>query len=228
MSGKVNTVGVVADSSQVAVFDEEIAAVLVKENAWDNEEDFFYDSDAYRIVWEKPRSLADARRFVEQRLPGLFARYGGQEHIDDLTVVHLLNAAGDLVSAYQRPGSVVGASSLWSDSPSEVSLGAAAKSVDQQVTFGYYIDLDERGDFVADVRNAEGKTVYEIRAGDSLDEDESSIFDDGYMRDKHDVSGLTEYLRSLGVIPQDARVLPMQEFEQRLEARADAEAPAPT
>ncbi|AYK20520.1 hypothetical protein [Aeromonas veronii] len=27
------------------------------------------------------------------------------------------------------------------------------------------------------------------------------------MRDKHDLSGLTEHLRSLGVIPQDAEVL---------------------
>lgn len=84
--------------------------------------------------------------------------------------------------------------------------------------FGYYIDLDERGDFVADVRNAEGKTVFEIRAGNSLNQDESSIFEDGFMRDKDDVSGLTDYLRSLGVIPQEARVLPMMEFEQRLEA----------
>jgi len=31
--------------------------------------------------------------------------------------------------------------------------------------FGYQIDLDERGDFVADVRNAEGKTVFEIPEG---------------------------------------------------------------
>ncbi len=93
--------------------------------------------------------------------------------------------------------------------------------------FGYYIDLDERGDFVADVRNTEGKTVFEIRAGNSLHEDESSIFEDGFMRDKNDVSGLTEYLRSMEVIPRDAQVLPMQEFEQRLDAADPADDLAP-
>ena len=33
--------------------------------------------------------------------------------------------------------------------------------------------------------------------------------------------GLTEHLRSLGVIPQDAEVLTASEFEQRLEAPED-------
>lgn len=89
--------------------------------------------------------------------------------------------------------------------------------------FGYYIDLDERGDFVADVRNTEGKTVFEIRAGNSLGEDESSIFEDGFMRDKNDVSGLTDYLRSMEVISADARVLSMSEFERRLEESIDDE-----
>lgn len=87
--------------------------------------------------------------------------------------------------------------------------------------YGYYINLDERGDFYADVRDADGQTVFEIRAGASLDEDESSIFEDGFMRDKDDLAGLTEHLRSLGVIPQDAKVLSASEFEQRLEASDD-------
>ncbi|WP_240533969.1 hypothetical protein [Aeromonas veronii] len=34
--------------------------------------------------------------------------------------------------------------------------------------YGYYINLDERGDFYADVRDADGSTVFEIRAGESL------------------------------------------------------------
>jgi hypothetical protein len=29
-------------------------------------------------------------------------------------------------------------------------------------TFKYYVNLDERGEFYADVRNEQGKTVYEI------------------------------------------------------------------
>lgn len=89
--------------------------------------------------------------------------------------------------------------------------------------FGYYINLDERGDFYADVRDAAGKTIFEVRAGSSLGEDESSIFDDGFMRNKDDVDGLTEYLQSLSIIPVDARVLPMTEFETALEERATLE-----
>lgn len=87
--------------------------------------------------------------------------------------------------------------------------------------YGYYINLDERGDFNADVRNTDGETVFEIRAGRSLDEDESSIFEDGFMQHKEDLSGLTEYLRSLGVIAQEATVLTESEFEQRLDVLDD-------
>lgn len=92
--------------------------------------------------------------------------------------------------------------------------------------YGYYINTDERGDFYADVRNADGQTVFEIRAGDSLGEDESSIFEDGFMRNKDDLPGLTDYLRSLGVIPQDAEVLSSSDFEQRLESTGDENEPA--
>lgn len=87
--------------------------------------------------------------------------------------------------------------------------------------FGYYINLDERGDFNADVRNENGKTVFEIQAGASLGEDETSIFEDGFMRHKEDVAGLESYLKDLGVIPGDARVLPMVEFEQAMEDRLE-------
>lgn len=87
--------------------------------------------------------------------------------------------------------------------------------------YGYYINLDERGDFYADVRDSDGQTVFEIRAGNSLLEDVSSIFEDGFMRDKNDLAGLTEYLRELGVIQQDAQVLAMTDFEQRMDALTD-------
>lgn len=89
--------------------------------------------------------------------------------------------------------------------------------------YGYYINLDERGDFYADVRNVDGQTVFEIHAGASLGEDESSIFEDGFMRTKDDLSGLTEHLRNLGVIPQDAEVRSASEFERRIEASEDDE-----
>lgn len=91
--------------------------------------------------------------------------------------------------------------------------------------FGYYINQDERGCFEADVRNEAGNTVFDIAAGDSLSEDESSIFEDGFMRDKHDIRGLEEHMKSLGLIPSDGQLMPMKEFEDELENR-QAETPS--
>jgi len=59
-------------------------------------------------------------------------------------------------------------------------------------TFEYYIDLDERGEFRADVRNFKGDTVFEIEGGE--------IFEDGFMRNKNDTHGLREHLISLGIM----------------------------
>ena len=64
----------------------------------------------------------------------------------------------------------------------------------------YHINLDERGSFYADVRNSQGNTVFEIKAGDELGEDETSIFEDGFMKHKQDLNGLAHYLVDLGVI----------------------------
>jgi hypothetical protein len=67
--------------------------------------------------------------------------------------------------------------------------------------FLYHVNLDERGGYYADVRDPDGLTIFEIKAGDLLDEGESSIFEDGFMRHGKDMDGLTDYLRQLGVIP---------------------------
>lgn len=91
-------------------------------------------------------------------------------------------------------------------------------SLSTAALFGYFVDLDERGSFFADVRNSQGQTVFEVRAGDSLGEDESSLIDDGFMRGNRDLDGLSSYLRDMGVIPAGASVMSMQEFENALEA----------
>lgn len=54
----------------------------------------------------------------------------------------------------------------------------------QRVVNGYYINIDEREDFNADVRAAESQTVFDIRAGGGLvgEDDESSIFEGGFQR----------------------------------------------
>ncbi len=65
--------------------------------------------------------------------------------------------------------------------------------------YRYWINLDERGEFCADVRNPQGDTVFEIHGFD--------IFEDGFMKNKHDVNGLEEYLRDLGIITGENSIL---------------------
>ena len=65
------------------------------------------------------------------------------------------------------------------------------------------IDLDERGSFLAHVENKNGKAVFNIKAGNELKEDESSIFEDGWMKHKEDIDGLEKYLKQLRIIRQD-------------------------
>jgi len=59
-------------------------------------------------------------------------------------------------------------------------------------TFTYYINLDERGEFYADVRDERDQTIFEIK--------DVEIFEDGWMRNKHDLHGLKNYLVDLGVM----------------------------
>lgn len=57
--------------------------------------------------------------------------------------------------------------------------------------FEYYVNLNERGSFYADVR-LEGETVFEIEGFD--------IFYEDWMRHTKDTEGLQEYLVSLGIM----------------------------
>jgi hypothetical protein len=65
--------------------------------------------------------------------------------------------------------------------------------------YEYFINLDERGEFRADVRNEEGRSVYEIA--------EYGIFEDGFMSDRHDLDGLKKHLVSLGIMEEDCDLI---------------------
>lgn len=80
--------------------------------------------------------------------------------------------------------------------------------------FGYFIDIDERGSFRADVRDETGKTVFEVLAGNELGEDESSLVDDGFMSHTSDIDGLQTYLQSMGVMSSSDTLLSMADFEK--------------
>ena len=73
--------------------------------------------------------------------------------------------------------------------------------------YKYFINLNERGSFYADVRDEKGKTVYEVRGGNELPEDETSLVEDGYMKNFTDAYGLQEYLKEIGVIKENAVII---------------------
>lgn len=65
----------------------------------------------------------------------------------------------------------------------------------------YHINLDERGMFYADVRRNE-ETIFEIKIDNTWGH-QDCIFDDGYMKNKKDISGLQHYLFNLGIIKEN-------------------------
>lgn len=69
--------------------------------------------------------------------------------------------------------------------------------------YKYYVNMDERGDFSADVRNDKGETVFEIADVDHLWE----LIDAGYMAGKRDLEGLSEYLYGTGVLTEHDRLV---------------------
>ena len=69
-------------------------------------------------------------------------------------------------------------------------------------TFEYFINLDERGSFNADVRTETGKTVYEIANVEEL----TDVIETGYMKNSKDLKGLKEYLVLLGIMEGDDKL----------------------
>jgi hypothetical protein len=104
---------------------------------------------------------------------------------------------------------IITQSSLDADSPA---LARFAQEFAEPATYMYHINLDERGTFYADVRNSSGKTVFEIKIDDSTDPnydhgDGGNIFTDGFMKHKHDMDGLRQYLIHLGVMSPKTRLV---------------------
>lgn len=64
--------------------------------------------------------------------------------------------------------------------------------------YEYYVNLNERGRFYADVRNPAGQTVWEL----SVEEDSLEDTMDGLYPLEHpqDVEGLLEHLKETGIL----------------------------
>lgn len=71
--------------------------------------------------------------------------------------------------------------------------------LNSSVEYDYVINLDERGEFYADVREPDnGASIYFVRS--DFETGEIEQVSDGFMKHKKDVAGLQLYLRSLGFI----------------------------
>ncbi len=92
-------------------------------------------------------------------------------------------------------------------------------------TYGYSINLNERGLFSADVVEDDGHVLYEVKS-DPDDWDTIHEVEDGWMRHAQDVVGLTAYLVHLGVIARGSRIVALPEAERLWKRNpADAERP---
>ena len=93
-------------------------------------------------------------------------------------------------------------------------IGKDKSKLFEPATYAYHINLNERGSFYADVRNTSGKTVFTIKAGNELGPDETSIFEDGFMKHIHDMDGLKQHLVSLGIMKPDQTLTDMDPNER--------------
>ena len=93
---------------------------------------------------------------------------------------------------YSPHGTKYEGSAAWEQEQKRKSLGQQAQLIIN--TYFYHINLDERGEFYADVRKNDKETVFEIKGFD--------IFEDGFMKNSEDMVGLKEYLISLGIMDE--------------------------
>lgn len=99
--------------------------------------------------------------------------------------------------------------------------------LNQTQIYGYFINLDERGEFHADIRDQDDNTMMEVTNRASGDEDcegEIWLVEAGYMRHGRDIAGLEAYAKQMKIIPDDGQLLTSDEFTERLEERESAPA----
>lgn len=107
----------------------------------------------------------------------------------------------------------------WDEDP--LRLRELYRQFDTRRIYGWVIDLNERGYFRAHVEDAGGTVVFDCNNEDRDDEGNVEFGElwltvDGFMRHVEDTTGLTDYLRSLGVIAELDSVWPEHRFLERI------------
>ncbi|MBC7198327.1 MAG: hypothetical protein H5U32_03660 [Pseudomonas balearica] len=93
-------------------------------------------------------------------------------------------------------------------------------------TFGYYINLDERGSFDADLRDMDDKSLMTVSNEEqdgegNVVQGEIGLVEAGYMKHGRDIDGLASYAIQMGIIPAGSVVLNSRDFEAAQEELFD-------
>lgn len=91
------------------------------------------------------------------------------------------------------------------------------------VPFLFVVDMDERGEYKAHVEDMDGNEVFDFG---SDDDGEVSMFEDGFMKNASDMSGLTKYLRQHKMVPDHAVIYDKQSAFDRAVQTAENQAQA--
>jgi hypothetical protein len=69
------------------------------------------------------------------------------------------------------------------------------------MVYEYYINLDERGEFYADVRDPNGETIWVINT-----ELAQELNEDGFLQDPRHAGDVGLYLKDIGILPDMAEL----------------------
>ena len=176
-----------------------IVQKILKENFFSDEED---DDNDFTSKWndfDADETMGDAKKAAQKDIEKSgqkFEEPGTSKFEKDLDINEML---ADLEKAKQgKSGANLKAIQKQIDHLKRFGGGSLSESSHEQDNYvgklyTYHINLDERGEFFADVRNDEtGKTIFEIKGYE--------IFQDGFMKNKGDIAGLKGYLVSLNLL----------------------------
>ncbi len=91
---------------------------------------------------------------------------------------------------------------------------AKGGGVEKNTDFYLVVNLDERGEYSADVRNPKDEVVYSIEDSEQM----NSLIQDGFLKYKadEDLNRLTKYLMDLGIIPNNSQIYSEEEFDDKI------------
>ena len=102
--------------------------------------------------------------------------------------------------------------------PPHLKVGETQMEKPMSQDFGFYINLDERGEFFADVRRLDEQTIWELHT-----EEAAELVEDGFIDNPRDLQQIEKHLKSVGVLREADSLHGMQAFETIQEQQSGLE-----